>query len=106
MEDINEAKKSKKKEESAEKVSLTELRKLLKQGVVRFKYEKKDGSIRKANGTLKKSLIPESDKDKGGKNDFPEDCFGYYDIDRDDWRMFLKDNFIGILNKNKNQKND
>lgn len=99
MEDINEAKKSKRNEEPVDKVSLTELRKLLKQGVVRFKYEKKDGSIRKANGTLKKSLIPESDKDKGGESDFPKECFGYYDIDRDDWRMFLRDNFIGVIKK-------
>lgn len=100
MEDINEAKKSKKKEEPVEKISLAELRNRLKKGVVRFEYEKKDGSVRKANGTLKKSLIPELDKDKGGKDDFPDNCFGYYDIDRDDWRMFLKDNFIGVI-KNK-----
>lgn len=100
MGDINEAKKSKKKEEPVEKISLSELRDRLKKGVVRFKYEKKDGSVRKANGTLKKSLIPELDKDKGGKDDFPDNCFGYYDIDRDDWRMFLKDNFIGVI-KNK-----
>ena len=102
MEYINEAKIG--KSNSVEKVTLAELRKLLKQGVVRFKYKKKDGSIRKANGTLKKSLIPESDKDKGSRDDFPKDCFGYYDIDRDDWRMFLKDNFIGILSKKENNK--
>lgn len=98
MENIDEGKKTKRKD-SVNKVTLTELRKLLKFGVVRFKYEKKDGSIRMANGTLKKSLLPESERSKGGKDDFPDDCFGYYDIDRDDWRMFLKNNFIGVIKK-------
>ena len=104
MENINEIKKSNKKEEKLEKISLKELRSLLKKGTVKFKYEKKDGSIRKANGTLKKSLIPEIDKDKGSENDFPDECFGYYDIDRDDWRMFIKDNFLGVIKENNKEK--
>ena len=96
MEHLDEKKKTKKKSDNTEKVSLTTLRSMLKKGVVDFKYEKKDGSIRKAKGTLKKSLIPEIDKDSK-KREFPDDCFGYYDIDREDWRMFLRDNFIGVI---------
>ena len=96
MEHINEGKKNKLK-----KVSLNTLRSMLKKGVVKFKYEKKDGTIRTAEGTLKKSLIPEIDKDGGGKNDFPDNCFGYYDLKKDDWRMFIKDNFLGVINDNK-----
>ena len=62
MAEINEGKSSKK----AKKVSLTALRSMLKKGVVKFEYKKKDGTIRKAEGTLRKSLIPEIDKDGGG----------------------------------------
>lgn len=73
-----------------------------KKGVVKFKYEKKDGTIRTAEGTLKKSLIPEIDKDGGAEEDFPKDCFGYYDLGKDDWRMFIRKNFLdSIEDKNK-----
>jgi hypothetical protein len=101
MAEINEEKSSKK----PKKVSMTTLRSMLKKGVVKFEYKKKDGSIRKAEGTLRKSLIPEIDKDGGAESDFPEDCFGYYDLDKDDWRMFIRDNFIGIISK-KNKKEE
>lgn len=93
MNKINEGSSSKK----IKKISLTLLRSMLKRGIVEFKYKKKDGTIRKAEGTLKKSLIPEIDKDCG--NDFPKECFVYYDLEKDDWRMFLHNNFIGIINK-------
>lgn len=98
---IQESKKTEK--DDLKKVSFKELRTMMKKGTVKFKYEKKDGTIRKANGTLKKSLIPEIDKDGGKESDFPDNCFGYYDLDRDDWRMFIKDNFLGII-KDKNKK--
>lgn len=99
MDEINEAKKEKPK-----KVSMSVLRSMLKKGVVKFKYEKKDGTIRTAEGTLKKSLIPEIDKDGGAESDFPEDCFGYYDLGKDDWRMFIRKNFIGIIEDKNNKK--
>lgn len=98
---IQESKKTEK--DDLKKVSFKELRTMMKKGTVKFKYEKKDGTIRKANGTLKKSLIPEIDKDGGKESDFPDNCFGYYDLDRDDWRMFIKDNFLGVI-KDKNKK--
>ena len=101
MAEINEGKSSKK----TKKVSLTTLRSMLKRGVVKFEYKKKDGTIRKAEGTLRKSLIPDIDKDGGTESDFPESCFGYYDLEEDDWRMFLRDNFIGLI-KEKNKKED
>lgn len=103
MEHLDEKKKTKKKDDDVKKISLTVLRNMLKKDIVEFKYKKKDGSIRKAKGTLKKSLIPEIDKDSQ-KRDFPEECFGYYDIDREDWRMFLRDNFIGIIETKEDKK--
>lgn len=100
MEKLDEAKKS-----GLNKVSMTKLRSMLKKGVVKFKYEKKDGTIRTAEGTLKKSLIPEIDKDGRAEEDFPKDCFGYYDLGKDDWRMFIRKNFLGVIeDKNKKTK--
>lgn len=75
---------------------LSRLKKLLKAGVVEFSYKKKDGSVRKAKGTLKDELLPETDKDDERKNNLSKDCFYYYDLKRDDFRCFLKDNFIEI----------
>jgi len=78
---------------------LSRLRKLLKAGVVEFTYKKKDGSLRKAKGTLKKSLLPELDNDEENKRKTNDDCFVYYDLKRDDYRCFLKKNFIEIKDK-------
>ena len=78
---------------------LSRLKKLLKAGVVEFSYKKKDGSVRKAKGTLKDELLPETDKDDERKKNLSKDCFYYYDLKRDDLRCFLKDNFIEIKEK-------
>jgi hypothetical protein len=75
---------------------LSRLKKLLKAGVVEFSYKKKDGSVRKAKGTLKDELLPETDKDDERKKNLSKDCFYYYDLKCDDFRCFLKDNFIEI----------
>ena len=70
---------------------LSRLKKLLKAGVVEFSYKKKDGSVRKAKGTLKDELLPETDKDDERKKNLSKDCFYYYDLKRDDFfQMFLK----------------
>lgn len=78
---------------------ISRLNKLLKAGVVEFSYKKKDGSVRKAKGTLKDELLPETDKDDKRKKNLSKECFYYYDLKRDDFRCFLKDNFIEINEK-------
>lgn len=78
------------------KSALSKLRRLLKSGVVEFSYKKKDGTERYAKGTLKTSLLPEIDRDDERSKKLSDDCFYYYDLNREDWRCFLKDNFIGI----------
>ena len=78
---------------------ISRLKKLLNAGVVEFSYKKKDGSVRKAKGTLKDELLPETDKDDERKKNLSKDCFYYYDLKRDDFRCFLKDNFIEIKEK-------
>ena len=83
---------------------LSRLKKLLKSGIVEFSYKKKDGSLRKAKGTLKDELLPETDKDDERKKNLSKDCFYYYDLKRDDYRCFLRDNFIEIKDNKKTDK--
>lgn len=82
---------------------LSRLKRLLKSGIVEFSYKKKDGSLRKAKGTLKDELLPETDKDDERKKNLSKDCFYYYDLKRDDYRCFLRDNFIEIKDNKKNR---
>lgn len=83
---------------------LSRLKRLLKSGIVEFSYKKKDGSLRKAKGTLKDELLPETDKDDERKKNLSKDCFYYYDLKRDDYRCFLRDNFVEIKDNKKTDK--
>ena len=78
---------------------LAKLKRLLKNGVVEFSYKKKDGSVRKAKGTLKDELLPETDRGDERKKNLSKECFYYFDLKRDDFRCFLRDNFIEIKEK-------
>lgn len=84
---------------------LSKLRRLLKSGVVEFNYKKKDGSKRHAKGTIKTSLLPEVDRDDERLKMTNDECFYYYDLTREDWRCFLKDNFIDIDDVKKDKVN-
>ena len=95
--------KSKEKEEQLKK-DLSELRKLLKKGEVRFTYKKKDGTVRNAKGTLKKSLIPEISQVDDRMTKKSDDVFYYYDLSREDWRCFIKTNFKKIKQDKDNGK--
>lgn len=63
--------------------------KLLQEGVVNFIYKKKDGSIRKAIGTL---------KDMNVKFKKP-DIISYFDIEKKGFRSFKLDNLKEINGK-------
>lgn len=63
--------------------------KLLQEGVVNFIYKKKDGSIRKAIGTL---------KDMNVKFKKP-DTISYFDIEKKGFRSFKLDNLKEINGK-------
>ena len=78
---------------------LAKLKRLLKNGVVEFSYKKKDGSVRKAKGTLKDELLPETDRDDERKKNLSKECFYYFDLKRDDFRCFVRDNFLEIKEK-------
>lgn len=69
------------------------LKSALKRGVVKFYYEKLDGTIRSAWGTLKDDLIPET---KGTERKKNESLITYYDNEKTSFRSFKVANFIKI----------
>lgn len=69
---------------SGKKITNSELHSLLVKGPVHFSYIKKDGSLRNANGTLDRSIIPSANLPKGGNP--PANTLPYYDLDSLWWR--------------------
>lgn len=70
----------------------TEFRKLildkLREGIVVFHYRKKNGTLRKAQGTLNMALIPTEHHPKGTGRQPKDDIIPYFDIERNHWRSF------------------
>lgn len=69
---------------------------LMQLGIVKFYYQKVDGSIREAYGTLKSDLVPET---KGVDRKPNPTCQTYYDTECQDWRNYKKANVISIVYK-------
>lgn len=62
--------------------------------IVKFYFQKVDGSIREAYGTLNASIVPQTTgNDNRRKNDTVQ---VYYDSERGDWRCCKKANLISI----------
>ena len=61
--------------------------------IVKFYFQKVDGSIREAYGTLKSDLVPETKGDDRKKNDTAQ---VYYDTERQEYRCFKKLNLVSI----------
>lgn len=78
---------------------------LMKQGIVEFIFKKKStGELRKAKGTLKRTLIPlEFQRKRGRPKKRSEDLVIYYDVDKQDIRSF-KDYLLKTIKKSKVQK--
>jgi hypothetical protein len=71
------------------------LRAAMKQRIVKFYFQKVDGSIREAYGTLKENLIPATGGNNRKKNDTVQ---VYFDTEKQEWRCFKKANLISICN--------
>lgn len=72
----------------------------LRTGVWRFSFFKLDGSIREARGTLSPLLIPTDKLPSSGASLNKEksaSSFPYFDLDKQEWRSFRLDNFIGFI---------
>lgn len=78
------------------KVNITELKKMLCNGTVKFQYTKKDGSVRTAVGTLKSDLITK--KPAGGVN-YPKEAgyTTYFDLEKNWWRVFAESKLLGVV---------
>ena len=61
-------------------------------GVVRFAYEKADGTLRRAAGTLHE--VAATIKGTGRPNDAL--TIRYYDVEADGWRSFKVENFVTV----------
>jgi len=69
---------------------LYRLIKQMRAGVVRFAYEKADGTLRKAIGTLKDTtvLVKGTGRPDDGRT------VRYYDVEANGWRSFKVENFV------------
>lgn len=82
----------------------TKFRNLLKKNIVKFRYKKKDGSVRMALGTLKKDMLPKYKTDK--RPAYNPSRFVYWDTERDQFRSFLRANFMDLEDPKKAKKED
>lgn len=69
--------------------------KKLQKNIIVFRYKKRDGSIRKAEGTLHPKFLPPPKSDKEFVR--PEYQIVYFDLDKKDWRSFRSFDFVEIL---------
>jgi len=69
---------------------LYRLTKRMRAGIVRFAYEKADGTLRKAIGTLKDTaaLVKGTGRPDDGRT------VRYFDVEASGWRSFKVENFI------------
>lgn len=69
------------------------VRMMMKHRIVKFYFQKVDGSVREAYGTLQESLIPATAGSERKKNDTVS---VYFDTEKGEWRCFKKANLISI----------
>ena len=67
----------------------------LQKNIIVFRYKKRDGSIRKAEGTLHPKFLPPPKSDKEFIR--PEYQIVYYDLEKKSWRSFRSFEFVEIL---------
>ncbi len=69
-------------------LTIDELRVTLQKDKVHFEFTKKDGTLRKALGTLNEELIPNEKKPKAVSK---SSNLRFYDLEKEDWRSVWKD---------------
>lgn len=69
------------------------LKAAMKTRIVKFYFQKVDGSIREAYGTLAETIIGEAATSNGGRKP-NESVQVYYDTEKAGWRCFKKANII------------
>lgn len=65
----------------------------MQKGIVKFYFQKVDGSLREAYGTLKESLLP---KTTGSNRKQNASVQTYFDTEKQEWRCFKVANLVRI----------
>lgn len=68
------------------------LKAAMKLGIVKFYFQKVDGTIREAYGTLRETLLPATQQTSSRKTNPTTQT--YYDTEKQEWRCFKKANLI------------
>lgn len=75
---------------------LKEFNEMLHKGIVDFEFIKKDGTIRKAKGTLLPQYLPAKSNSGEGSSRKPSDnVMVYFDLEKNSFRSFVKESFVG-----------
>ena len=83
--------------------SIEELKNILREyDEVEFIFTKKDGTERRALGTLKLDAISEEHHPKGAGMTIADDVIRYFDYARDGWRSFRWEQFNDIISYSNN----
>lgn len=61
---------------------------------VKFRYNKKNGELREALGTLNSEIYGEENEPFGNGKSVSENQVRYYDLNSKGWRSFIADNLI------------
>lgn len=69
----------------------------LSRGIVNFKYIKKDGTERIANGTRHMEFIEAQGATPKGAGVEREGVITYYDLEKQSWRSFNEDSFVEFI---------
>ena len=69
------------------------LRKAMTNKIVRFYFQKVDGSIREAFGTLAANIVPQTNESERKPNDTVQT---YFDTEKQAWRCYKKANLVRI----------
>ena len=69
---------------------------VLKSGEISLKFEKKDGSIREMNATLKEDVVIPYEKKTDKEKKVSKDVMAVFDIDNQEWRSFRLDSLKEI----------
>ena len=82
--------------------TIIELKEALKRGKVDFKFTKKDGTIRSAQGTTNPEIISEfitvedsDQRESKTHKEKPTDMVVYFDLEKKQFRSFRESQFIG-----------
>lgn len=70
------------------------LKAAMKDRIVKFYFQKVDGSVREAFGTLKESLLPPTNSTDSRKKS--ETVQAYFDTEKSEYRCFKKANLLSI----------